>query len=81
MVLLWKDPQGRRSVSTIKKPGSLPPNSNSSAKEARKIANLEKSIVEKDNIIVQLKEVIRTLKLICFTGFYTESQLVLKYDR
>ena len=64
MVLLWKDPQGRRSVSTIKKPGSLPPNSNSSAKEAQKIANLEKLIAE-DNIIAQLKEVIRTLKEVC----------------
>ena len=65
MVLQWKDPQGRRSVSTIKKPGSLPPNSNSSAKEAQKIANLEKLIAEKDNIIAQLKEVIRTLKEVC----------------
>ena len=65
MVLLWKDPQGRRSVSTIKKPGSLPPDSNSSAKEVQKIANLEKSIAEKDNIIAQLKEEVRALKEVC----------------
>ena len=62
MVLLWKDPQGRRSVSTIKKPGTLPSDSNSSAKDAQKIATLEKSITEKDAVIAQLKEEINALK-------------------
>ena len=57
--------EGGALYSMIKKPGSLPPKSNSSAKEAQKIANLEKSIAEKDNIIAQLKEVIRTLKEVC----------------
>ena len=62
MVLLWKDPKGRRSVSTIKKPGTLPSDSNSSAKDAEKIATLEKSITEKDAIIAQLREEVNTLK-------------------
>jgi hypothetical protein len=64
MVLLWKDPEGR-SASTIKKPGSLPSDPNSSAKEAQKIATLEKSITEKDMIITQLKDEINTLKEVC----------------
>ena len=48
----------------IKKPGTLPPdsNSNSSAKEAQKMATLEKSITEKDVVIAQLKEEINALK-------------------
>ena len=66
MVLLWKDPKGR-SVSTIKKPGTLPSDSNASAKEAQKIATLEKSITEKDVIIAQLKEEINTLKEVRYT--------------
>lgn len=84
-MLLWKDPEGKK-VSTIKKAGSLPPpNSNSSAKEAEKIASLEKSIVEKDLEIAQLKDEINTLKgvglvnieiflLLCIHQFCTDSK-------
>ena len=65
MVLLWKDPKGK-TVTMIKKVGTPPPpNSNSSTKEAQKIATLEKSITEKDMIIAQLKEEINTLKGVC----------------
>ena len=64
MILLWKDPKGK-TVTSIKKAGTPPQNFNSSAKEAQKIATLEKSITEKDMIIAQLKEEINTLKGVC----------------
>ena len=58
MVLLWKDPEGK-TVTTIKKAGALPPKSDSSVKE---IKTLEKTIIEKDLVIVQLRDEITTLK-------------------
>ena len=62
MVLLWKDPEGK-TVTSIKKGGTPPPiNSNSSGKEAQKIATLEKSLSDRDNIIAQLKVEINALK-------------------
>lgn len=61
MVLLWKDPEGK-TVATIKKGSLPPPNSNSSAKDTEKIISLEKSIIDKDLMIAQLKNEIKTLK-------------------
>ena len=59
MVLLWRDPEGKNIVSTMKN-NSTPTQNND--KDLQRITSLEKSIKEKDGIIANLKDEIITLK-------------------
>ena len=62
MVLLWRDPEGNTvSVAT----GSNSISAHSEQNLIQKIATLEMSVTEKNNEIVNLKNEINALKLVC----------------
>ena len=64
MVLLWKDPEGK-SVSTMN--NSPPPAQKSmDGLEIQRIASLEKTLNEKDGMIIKLRDEIQTLKEVRF---------------
>lgn len=63
MILLWRDPEGKsiNSFNTVTVPGKSLAYGDSS-KDMQKIATLEKTICERDNTIVFLKDQITMLR-------------------
>ena len=59
MVLLWKDPEGKKVTTVNNKDAPTP---NSVDKDMKKIVSLEKNIGERDDIIAKLKDELSELR-------------------